>query len=704
MALVVNTNLASITAQQHTASSRKDMETAMERLSSGLRINSAKDDAAGLAISSRLDSQIRGMSMAVRNANDAISIAQTAEGAQQEITAMLQRIRELAVQAASTSMNDTDRLNLNEEVSQLVAEIDSIAAETQFNKQNILNGGYNATVQLGPEASNTFDFSIASMRAASLGISGSGGSVSSNDLTGARINRTNIASIVTGDISINGQMVGSMAGLTATDDIGDVVKIINDSIDGVTASASNQWVAQNIGTGVTTAGQLVIFRTPNDSTTASASQVAATSFTIGATTSLEDMVSKINQAAGGFLTASINDDGKLTLANTTGERIGIADTSTAGAATGIGTAAAGVAEGNATFYEGFLTLSSDTGAPISIEKGFNSAGVGTDADLEVLGFRQTGKDNVAAMENVVIGKALTAAGVTGAWVAGQLKINGVDVYDATIATTTFQGKLDAINAKSASTGVTASAFTQVDITIPAATLAADTSVSAAINGANITTDGTPTMAELVTLINAEKDHTGVTAEAYGEVLRLSGAVSSINITDALLGATTGLNSSLPATTHYGSIRLESSDGSPIQIDTAATSVVDEHGFLNMNVGAADFDTNDSYLPSSGSLVSGMNVVSVAAAQATLTTVDNAIQQVTNSAASLGAVQNRLEHVVSNLSEGIVNTEASKSRIMDADFAVESARLAKQQVLQQASTAMLAQANASVQSVLTLLGG
>jgi len=703
MALVVNTNLASITAQHHTASSRKDMETAMERLSSGLRINSAKDDAEGLAISSRLDSQIRGMSMAVRNANDAISIAQTAEGAQQEITAMLQRIRELAVQAASTSMNDTDRLNLNEEVSQLVSEIDSIAAETQFNKQNILNGGYNATVQLGPEASNTFDFGIASMRAASLGISGSGGSVSSNDLVGARIDRTNIASIVTGDISINGQMVGSMAALTATDDIGDVVKIINDTIDGVTASASNQWVAKNIGTGVTTAGELVIFRTPNDSTTGSGSQVAATSFTIGATTSLEDMVSKINQAAGGYLTASINDDGKLTLANTTGERIGIADTSTSGAATGIGTAAAGVAESNATFYEGFLTLSSDTGAPISIEKGFNSAGVGTDDDLEVLGFRQTGKDNDAAMENVVIGKALTSAGVTGAWVAGQLKINGVDVYDATIATTTFQGKLDAINAKSATTGVTASAFTQVDITIPAATLAADTSVSAAINGADITTDGTPTMAELVTLINAEKDHTGVTAEAYGEVLRLSGAVSAINITDTVAG-TTGLNSSLPATTHYGSIRLESSDGTPIRIDTAATSVVAEHGFLNMNAGAADFDTNDSYLPSSGSLVSGMNVASVAAAQATLTTVDNAIQQVSNSAASLGAVQNRLEHVVSNLSEGIVNTEAAKSRIMDADFAVESARLAKQQVLQQASTAMLAQANASVQSVLTLLGG
>jgi flagellin len=252
--------------------------------------------------------------------------------------------------------------------------------------------------------------------------------------------------------------------------------------------------------------------------------------------------------------------------------------------------------------------------------------------------------------------------------------------------------------------VTASAFTQVDITIPAATLTADASVSAAINGANITTDADPTMAELVTLINAEKDHTGVTAEAHGEVLRLSGAVSAINVTDVLNGGTTGLNSSLPATTHYGSIRLESSDGTPIRIDTAATSVVAEHGFLNMNAGAADFDTNDSYLPSSGSLVSGMNVASVAAAQATLTTVDNAIQQVSNSAASLGAVQNRLEHVVSNLSEGIVNTEAAKSRIMDADFAVESARLAKQQVLQQASTAMLAQANASVQSVLTLLGG
>ena len=112
MALVINTNIASLSAQNHLAANRKEMETAMERLSSGLRVNSAADDAAGHAIATRMDAQIRGMTKAVQNANDGISLAQTAAGAQKEITEMLQRMRELAVQSSNSSNNDTDRATL----------------------------------------------------------------------------------------------------------------------------------------------------------------------------------------------------------------------------------------------------------------------------------------------------------------------------------------------------------------------------------------------------------------------------------------------------------------------------------------------------------------------------------------------------------------------------------------------------------------
>ena len=138
MALVVNTNIPSIAAQRYLMESRNEMETAMERLSSGKRINSAADDAAGLAISTRMDSQIRGINMAIKNANDGISMVQTAEGALQEVTDMLQRMRELALQSVQGSNSADDRAALDAEVQQLKAEIDRVSESTSFNAQNIL--------------------------------------------------------------------------------------------------------------------------------------------------------------------------------------------------------------------------------------------------------------------------------------------------------------------------------------------------------------------------------------------------------------------------------------------------------------------------------------------------------------------------------------------------------------------------------------
>ena len=140
MALTINTNVASLNAQRNLGNSQSALSKSMERLSSGLRINSAKDDAAGLAISDRMTSQIRGINQAVRNANDGISLAQTAEGAMGEVTNILQRMRELAVQSANDTNSTEDRASLQDEVSQLQEELDRIANTTDFNGTKVLQG------------------------------------------------------------------------------------------------------------------------------------------------------------------------------------------------------------------------------------------------------------------------------------------------------------------------------------------------------------------------------------------------------------------------------------------------------------------------------------------------------------------------------------------------------------------------------------
>lgn len=184
MALVINTNIASINAQRNLSKTQLSLNKALARLSSGLRINSAKDDAAGLAISDRMTAQIRGMSQAVRNANDGISLAQTAEGALHEVTNMLQRIRELAVQSANDTNSSTDRASLQKEVAQLQQEITRIASQTNFNGRYILDGSMTAAVfHIGANADQTISFSIASVKANEIGSY----TVNANDHVGAEL-------------------------------------------------------------------------------------------------------------------------------------------------------------------------------------------------------------------------------------------------------------------------------------------------------------------------------------------------------------------------------------------------------------------------------------------------------------------------------------------------------------------------------------
>ncbi len=192
MAQVINTNVMSLNAQRNLSTSGSSLATTIQRLSSGLRINSAKDDAAGLAISERFSTQIRGLDVAVRNANDGISLAQTAEGAMVEIGNNLQRIRELSVQSANATNSDSDRAALDAEVKQLTSEIDRVARQTNFNGTSLLDGSFSgALFQVGADAGQTIGISnIVNSRTSSLG-----GTVFATDVTGPTITDTAVAGL-----------------------------------------------------------------------------------------------------------------------------------------------------------------------------------------------------------------------------------------------------------------------------------------------------------------------------------------------------------------------------------------------------------------------------------------------------------------------------------------------------------------------------
>jgi len=232
MALTVNTNIASLTAQRNLTGSQSSLSTSLERLSSGLRINSAKDDAAGLAISERFSAQIRGLNQGVRNANDGISLAQTAEGALKEVTSNLQRIRELAVQSANATNSASDRASLQVEVQQLKDEIQRVATTTTFNGISLLDGTFSAkSFQVGANASDTVSItSIASSKLADLGQGNTYESAASSGVI-----NTNTA-LTDGEVYVNGVKIGASDDTSAKSKAAAVNAVSADS--GVTATAS----------------------------------------------------------------------------------------------------------------------------------------------------------------------------------------------------------------------------------------------------------------------------------------------------------------------------------------------------------------------------------------------------------------------------------------------------------------------------------
>ncbi len=310
MPQTINTNIASLNAQRNLNSSQSVLNTSLQRLSSGLRINSAKDDAAGLAISERMTAQIRGLNQAGRNASDGISLAQTAEGALTEVTNMLQRIRELAVQSRNATNSTNDRAALDTEAQQLRAEINRIASQTQFNGVNLLDGSFaNQAFQVGANAGQTITVSdIVNANDTALG------TYSAASVTGAAA--TAFTAIAAGDLTINTVSVGAVAlDTSATERAAGIRDAINSVADQTGVYARND-TATTV-TLVSTTGNIVI----GLATTATTATTGLTAATTTATTATGFGTLDVSTTAGAD-TAITQMDAALDAVNTARATLG----------------------------------------------------------------------------------------------------------------------------------------------------------------------------------------------------------------------------------------------------------------------------------------------------------------------------------------------------------------------------------------------
>jgi len=467
----INTNMSALQAQNNMREQNDAMNQAMNRLSSGLRINSAADDAAGSAIASKMEAQVRSLDVAIRNSYDAISMTQTAEGALGEMENILQRVRELSVQASNSTLSTSDRTMIQSEIDALINEIDAIASNTHFNEVKLLDGS-NASVdfQIGIKASDALTVALQNSDSISLGLSGSTGV---EGLTSSRMLKTDYsasgASIAASDIKINGfdafstafNTNLSTATVNTAKEIADAINL-NTGTHGANANAFNTFTSNAMGT-----FNMTSTFTINGETVALAS-------------SYSSLVSNINESVSG-ITASLNSDNSITLSNTTGDDIIINGGQTVGFTSSSQT------------FTGFIELSNLDGSQVTIEAGSvkngYTGGAGLLSDVQAIGFNEFSKAGVLETDTVS-GTALSA---------NELKIN--DVLIGGSVTGAANHIADAINAKTAEHGVTADANNEIEMTFDfsaGASLATDFKV----NGMAVDLTSATSAANVVTAINA----------------------------------------------------------------------------------------------------------------------------------------------------------------------------------------------------------
>jgi len=712
---VINTNVKALVAQESMRSSNLSMSQAMERLSTGSKINSAKDDAAGLAITNRMTSQIRGMAKAIGNVNDAISMSQTAEGAMGNVSDILQRMRELAVQAGTGTMNDSDRSSLQLEVSQLKSQIDDIASKTNHNNIKLLDGSaQNVVIQTGVNSGDTMKIGFDSMKTKDIGIGSKAFLQSSVGTSSTR------AALAASALYLNGVAVGpsladdDTASVAAGKNVSAISKAaaINRVADksGVYARAESNFVSGSIMTSSTVlTGTVTINGVITDQFSTSLDNSLSRKTTVNA-------INAISAQTGVVATDTGDDNTGVTLTAADGRNIELTLATLTAATTGLKSAAA-------TTYVGSFSLYTLDGRDITIEQGQGTSSAADTATFENSIGLQVGNYSadtaIYTSSNRSTTTAAPASGTTGLLYGNAMIINGVSI-DAAVATddtATWEGTdlvggtsstrassaiaiAAAINRSSEASGVTAKAATNILRGTGFTNTNIISSKGVFLNGVTFTVNAT-TVDQVIDRFNEFTSQTGVTASRFGEAMQLEAKDGRTIIigtsADAaglgLTGVTVGSSGAGTSTNAYvSSVQLSSNKAFTIEAGSLGNDNLEALGFFQGTFGASK----------NGLKVAELNVSTISGATQALTAIDSAINTVSAAQAKSGAINNRLDSIINNLNEGSKNMQASRSRILDTDYATETTNLAKQQIIQQAATAMLAQANQSSQSILSLL--
>ena len=706
---VINTNTAALNAQYNLSKVQNSMDTAMERLSSGKRINTAADDAAGIAISTRMTAEINGLQQAIRNASDGQALIDTAEGAHDEVTNMLQRMRELAVQSANDTNSDSDRAALQLEIDQLLTEIDRVAESTSWAGKTLMGG---------PEGgASTFNFQVGSTSAAQDQISITIDDTSADSLgvgssglpTGGRTTGHASVSYEDGVLTVVGQ---PKAGDTFTFDL-----------NGVAVSTTFSEVDQYPDTAAGAAAQI------KDAV---------------------DVILNANANSATLRNISVvdNGDGTLTFNQSTSVSL-----DTYNPATATHTATIDEANGTITWdgtYKAEKIEVNVNGITVDVTRakgdGFEQSNIGNAAAMKQAIEAKAGLENVIVTDHADgsltikqkdapyidgLEATLTTAPdvaltyddtdtitVSGAWKAGQEV--SLDIFGETVSFTVqdndnYGNTLAGISSQLAAAindagiiGLTAAKNANANtVTLTADVLVTDAKVnsgksfiahtigdngsvdvklSAADKAIGSITKDTPAAGDAYsfTVMGHEVSFVvgtdGYANDVPGVSEQMKDAIDALNIAGLSVTAATANNSGVTIT--------RSLTGSASVGSTVVTNIT---SLASDEVGDPTF---------SGSI----SVASAAASSNAIERIDAALLKINEQRAELGAVSNRLEHTITNLSNVNTNIQGSQSRIQDADFATETSNLTKSQILSQAATAMLAQANASKQSVLSLLQG
>ena len=716
MPQIINTNIGSLTAQRNLNNSQAAGLQALTRLSSGLRINSARDDAAGLAIATRFTAQVRGLTVAMRNANDGISLAQTAEGALGAMTESLQRLRELALQASNATNSDSDRQALNAEAGQLIAELSRVSEQTNFNGRNLLDGSFSSSVQIGTNAGETVDITINQVTANKLG-GGIGAGISSIG-TATALN--------SGDLIINGIAIGASA---AADD---VASVANNAQSAIAKSAAINRLTDQTGVeaqvNVNRVGGSNMTATPAATTGAITLNGVAINITTGASSTSQnrqavvDAINARSEQTGVVAVDTGSDTGGVVLEAADGRNITVVE---AGGST-LTEASTGLnftADSTETFTGGFTLVSRD-GSDVVVDGGDGTITGGGSLSNAGLSRGTFGGTTASVVSQAVLGAASGTA-TTATLAAGDLVINGVSIdasraSDDTASDTTANSSsasnsaiavAAAINRSSQQTGVQASVNATTVTGTQAGAVAGTATITingVAMSAVTVGADLEAARTSAVDAINARSGQSGVVASDNGTSITLTaadgrnvsisvdesaaGTAAAIGLGGTSVGAGVGLAHAAGGVTTSGTVALSSAKEFTVSAGVNGDAEVAASGFEQGTFGGGV----------DGQFLTEIDISTVEGAERALSAVDNALDTVNAERANLGAIQNRLDSTIGALAINSENLSSARSRILDADFARETAELSRTQVLQQAGISILAQANAQPQLVLSLL--